>query len=306
MTVMEQKPAPTLQVDSILYQNEPARIRKTISHLNRAADLAIASGALSSVELVYGDCSPRAVLNDGCLWEVSSESYALRQIRYRVFRRNLGSALGHNLLGRRATSDYILVMNPDVLLAPDALIELMKPFADPGVGMTEARQLPIEHPKAFDPTTGATSWATTACAMTPTRVLKELGGFDHKTFFLYCDDVDYSWRVRLQGMKVVFCNNAVVFHDKRLGHDGGWMPGKAEQYYSAEAALMMAHKYSRPDIVADILRTYVGSGVDFLEKAAATYQRRKDAGLVPTPIDPGHRVAEFIGNGQYGRHRYEL
>ena len=303
---MEQNPAPTLQVDSILYQNDPERIRKTIGHLDRAADLAIAAGVLSRVELVYGDCSPQPVLRDAFVKDVAAESYALKEFRYRPFRRNFGSALGHNLLGRRALSDYILIMNPDVMLAPDALIELLKPFANANVGMTEARQLPIEHPKVFDQVTGITSWATTACAMTPTKLFRELGGFDYKTFFLYCDDVDYSWRVRLRDMKVVFRNSAVVFHDKRLGSDGAWMPGKAEQYYSAEAALMMAHKYSRPDIVTDILHAFTGSGVDHLEKAAATYRQRKDAGRLPAPLDPNHKVAEFVGNGQYGRHRYEL
>ena len=63
------------------------------------------------------------------------------------------------------------------------------------------------------------------------KLFERLEGFDADTFFLYCDDVDFSWRVRLAGYKVVHRSSAVVFHDKRVDHQGGLISGAAERYY---------------------------------------------------------------------------
>lgn len=173
-----------------------------------------------------------------------------------------------------------------------------------GVGMVEAKQLPIEHPKDYDPNTGETGWATTACALIPLSQFRQLNGFDADSFFLYCDDVDYSWRVREAGFKVIFAPHATVFHDKRVSPVGGWQPSGAEQRYSAEAALMMAHKWSRPDLVAQISAMYKNAGPN--EQAALkNYEDKKAQGTLPTPRDAAHRIAEFNGY-LYTRHRYRL
>src|SRR5690606_12759794 len=127
-------------------------------------------------------------------------------------------------------------------------IELNHALRRPGVGLVEAKQIPIEHPKDFDPETGETSWASTACAMGPLEVFREIDGFDADSFFLYGDDVDFSWRVRLAGYKVIHQSSAFVFHDKRLSHEGRWMSSPAEQYYSAEATLLLTYKWSRSDL----------------------------------------------------------
>lgn len=295
----------TLRVQSVLYGNEPDRIIQTIENLERAVDLAIYGGHLKSASLVYGDCSPVPVFSPGELARLTADCQALSKITHQVFGENLGSARGHNTLFEANDADYVLIMNPDVIMSPNALIEMIKAMRMPDAGMVEAKQLPIEHPKEFNPITGETPWATTACALIDATLMAELNGFDHQSFFLYCDDVDFSWRVRLAGRKVIYQSTAAVFHDKRLSTEGRWMAGAAEHYYSAEAALMMAHKYSRPDIVQQILGFFVGSGVPHFEKAAAEYERRKNAELLPQPIDTEHRVGYFV-DGLYARHRFPL
>ena len=37
---------------------------------------------------------------------------------------------------------------------------------------------------------------------------------------MYCDDVDFSWRVRLLGYKVIYRSDAPVFHAE--ASFGGW------------------------------------------------------------------------------------
>jgi GT2 family glycosyltransferase len=56
----------------------------------------------------------------------------------------MGSA-GYNALMELDQTDFTILMNPDIMFAPDALIELARPFADPSVAMS-VLQLPFEHP----------------------------------------------------------------------------------------------------------------------------------------------------------------
>ncbi len=300
-----ERPRPSLRVHSILYQNELSGVGQSIVHLNRAAELAIFAGAFSSVELLYGDCSPEPALGAEALEGLRQQSPGLRSIGHRFFAANLGSAAGHNRLLEDLATDCVLIMNPDVMLAPDALIQLAQPLGLHRTGMVEARQLPVEHPKDYDVRTGETGWATTACALIPRGVMAELQGFDSNSFFLYCDDVDFSWRARLAGYRVLFQPSAVVFHDKRLGSDARWAPSNAEKYYSGEAALMLAHKFSRPEIVSKLLGTFSSSGIDHLERAVRTFLERREAGTLAEPIDREHKVGLFV-DGFYAAHRFGL
>ena len=133
---------------------------------------------------------------------------------------------------------------------PGRSLRTVEPVRSPRVGIVEARQIPLEHPKKFDPVDGSTSWASGACMMIRAELLQQIGGFDGDSFFMYCDDVDFSWRARLAGYQVIHQPSARVFHDKRIQVDGRLVVSDAERYYSAEAALLMAWKYSRPDLVA--------------------------------------------------------
>ncbi|MBA1241969.1 glycosyltransferase family 2 protein [Pseudomonas japonica] len=295
----------SLRVHSVLYGNDFNRILQTVRHLNRAADLAIAADVFSSVEIIYGDSSPQQVIDEPSLDKMREEMYALADVNVDFFNANLGSAGGHNRLLKPAASDYVLIMNPDVMLAPDALIELARPYSEKSVGLVEARQLPIEHPKEYNKVTGETGWATTACALMPRDVVNEIGGFDNETFFLYCDDVDLSWRMRLAGYKVIYQPSASVYHDKRLSTTGKWAPTNSEQYYSAEAAILMAHKYSRPDLVSSLLHSFESSENRNLTDAAEKYHQLKQENKLPEPIDPSHKVASFEGDF-YTKHRFGL
>jgi GT2 family glycosyltransferase len=139
--------------------------------------------------------------------------------------------------------------------------------------------------------------------MVPVAVVREIGGYDSRSFFLYCDDVDFSWRVRLAGHRVVHQPTARVFHDKRLDVDGAWVVGAAEEYWSAEGALVLAHKYSRPGRVREIRRDLLAHGTEAQRRAVADFDRRADEGRLPDPIDRDHAVGLFV-DGNYARHRY--
>ena len=75
----------------------------------------------------------------------------------------------------------------------------------------EAVQFPEEHPKVYDPLTFETPWASGACLAIPRRVHASIGGFDDG-FFMYCEDVDLSWRARAAGHSVRTCPRALFLH----------------------------------------------------------------------------------------------
>ena len=261
------------------------------------------AGLISDWVLRLGDCSPAPVFDDETIAPLRAAVEASGgDFSYTVFGANLGSAAGQNRLAAAGVEDLMLILNPDTQVAPDTVSVLAEAVRD-DVGIAEARQVPLEHPKFFEPQTGNTSWASTACALTTREAFDLIGGFDSQTFFLYCDDLDYSWRLRLSGYRVIYEPSARVFHDKRLTITGDWPAGAAEIYYSAESAILLAFKYSRDDLVESLVRAFAKEGSEPGMRAVAEYERRKTSGELPIQLDGDHKVAQFI-NGNYAVHRF--
>ena len=293
----------TLAVQSVLYGNQGDDILRAGLALANSVRHARKAGLIGAWSLNLGDCSPQPVFT---VKELAPLRLALEatggSLSYVVFGENLGSAAGHNALARESQSQLMLILNPDAQVSPDA-ISLLAMAVVGTVGIAEARQVPLEHPKDFEAGTGVTSWASTACAMTQRAVFNQVGGFDSETFFLYCDDVDYSWRVRLAGYSVIMEPAATVFHDKRLTIHGDWPTSPAEEYYSAEAAILLAYKYSRPRLARTLVSRFRKQGTEPLLRAVDEFRNRKAEGRLPKPIDPRHKVATFLRDN-YAPHRY--
>ena len=294
--------ARSLAVQSILFGNSSRDIERAAEAVATSARFAVAEGLISSWEYIVGDCSSQAVFAldslDALRLMIEAEGGGFT---YEFFDENLGSAAGHNRLAEASASDLMIILNPDAVMAPDTIAVLARSTAA-DVGVVESRQLPLEHPKDYDALTGETSWASTACAMTPRHLFERLGGFDAATFFLYCDDVDYSWRARLADYRVLYAPAARLFHDKRLTTSGDWPASSAEIYYSAEAAILLAAKFSRPELAAELVAQFDAEG-GAAAKAATEFRRRSAAGLLAESIDSDHGVGQFIG-GNYAIHRF--
>jgi GT2 family glycosyltransferase len=294
----------SLQVQCVIYELPFDRARRAAEYLNCAARHAVDAGLIRRIELAYGDCSAERTIGADELDRLRAHNPHLSVISATFFGKNLGSAAGHNRLLAPSRSDLTLILNPDVLVAPNLLVELIKGIRRSNMGLVEGRQLPSEHPKDFDPETGRTSWCSTACLLGQTALIKSIGGFDAETFFLYCDDVDLSWRVRLAGYEIAYQPTAVCFHDKRISDQADWIAAAAERYYSAEAGLLLPYKYSRPDLTKGYLGHFAHSGDPELQKAAAAFEERNRAGKLPAPLDPDHKVGQFIA-GAYATHRFK-
>lgn len=291
----------TLRVQTVLYEPAPRDVVRFAAGMAAASACALETGAVASVELAIGDSSPEPVAKgiEGLLPEGPTPFV---KTTYLHFGANLGSAGGHNRLFTDSAADAVLVVNPDTYASPFLLAELVAGLADGTVGIVEARQLPIEHPKAHDPVTGDVSWASGSCFLVRAAVLAATGGFDADLFFMHGDDVDFSWRARLAGWRVVHRPTARVFHDKRLDERAVILPGAREAEQSAVVSVLLPWRYSRRDLALERLAR-LEAGDELSRAVAAGLRERIAAGDMPEPIDPDHRVGEFVGD-DYAEHRF--
>ncbi|GEM_PF-589217 len=129
---------------------------------------------------------------------------------------NIGFGAGHNRLmaaAFAAGADHYIAANPDGAFHPQAVLALLRMMqAQQDRALIEALQFPVEHPKPYDPFTFETPWLSGACLMIPHRAFEELGGFD-ESFFMYCEDVDLSWRARANGFVLLSCPAALFLHE---------------------------------------------------------------------------------------------
>lgn len=128
---------------------------------------------------------------------------------------NSGFGGGHNRLMQAAFQngyEIYIAVNPDGALHPDAVRYLVQMVqAANGRALVEALQFPSEHPKPYDPYTMDTPWVSGACLAISKAAFEDLGGFD-EGFFMYCEDVDLSWRARAQGYALKTCPRALFLH----------------------------------------------------------------------------------------------
>lgn len=128
---------------------------------------------------------------------------------------NIGFGAGHNALMKAAFdagADVYIAANPDGMFHPDCITNLARMHAaHEGQALIEACQFPVQHPKIYDPLTFQTAWASGACLWIPRAIHEAVGGFD-QSLFMYCEDVDFSWRVRAQGFQVLINPAALFLH----------------------------------------------------------------------------------------------
>jgi GT2 family glycosyltransferase len=126
---------------------------------------------------------------------------------------NLGFGRGHNANARRGASPWLLVINQDCIVEPGALGRLVETAANDGakVAAWEMRQIPYEHPKAYDPASLDAPWVSGAATLFRREAFEAAGGFD-EAIFMYGEDVDLSWRLRAAGWRITYQPKCAVVH----------------------------------------------------------------------------------------------
>ncbi len=147
--------------------------------------------------------------------------------------RNLGYTGAANLAAGQANGEWLFFLNPDAVASRDCLERLLEAVDDADVAIVGAQVLlpdgrinagenpinivgiswsggygrPREHGPARD-----TAAVSGAALLVRREAFLDLGGLC-PYFFMYVDDTDLAWRMRLSGRRVRYCPEAVVVHD---------------------------------------------------------------------------------------------
>ena len=294
----------SLTVQVVLYEDSLDRQVRLAAAIGAAARHTLSSTSIERIVVRYGDSSRWPCLpDDAAVLLGDAAGDGIDHVSSTFFDANLGSGGGSNALARGDDTDLLWVLNPDTYPAPSALTALVETVTADGVAVAESRQIPIEHPKAYDPVSGSTSWASGYSQLIRRDAFESVGGFDEHFFPLYCDDVDLSWRLRLDGWDVRHAPNSVVFHDKEIQPDGSVAWSATEARSSHLARLWLYRRYGRPDLEAAFVASTRTSGDPVAIDALTEFLDRVGTGDVPAAIDGAERVATFV-DGHYARRRF--
>ncbi|HEX6634057.1 MAG TPA: glycosyltransferase family 2 protein [Usitatibacter sp.] len=144
----------------------------------------------------------------------ASAASAFARIEVHASGANVGYGRAHNAALARGEAPFALVLNQDCVLEPGVLERLVDAaIASPAdVAAWELRQVPYEHPKAYDPATLETSWVSGAAFLVRRAAFEAVGGFDPR-IFMYGEDVDLSWRLRAAGWRLAYQPKLAVVHE---------------------------------------------------------------------------------------------
>lgn len=199
------EPAVELAVGVVLYQNTHEQLRRLVASLETCR----AEPGTPPFAVRFLDNSPDG--GSARLLETLGVTDGVERAG-----RNLGFGAGHNALMRKAfeapgCTAYVCV-NPDAVLHPACLRELAAELERlPRPGLVEALQFPDEHPKVYDPATHRTAWCSGCVLLISRQLFEAEAGFD-ENLFLYCEDVDLSWRARAAGFDVAVAPRALAHH----------------------------------------------------------------------------------------------
>jgi GT2 family glycosyltransferase len=155
--------------------------------------------------------------------------------------RNLGFAAANNVGIARASSEFVLLVNPDVELAPEYVERALRAFEDHHVGSVTGKLLRPGPGHLIDSTghnVYGMGWAENrgeelvdegfdaegevfgvcaAAAIYRRRALNEStidGEIFDESYFAYIEDVDLDWRLRWRGWKAWYVPTAVGIHHR--------------------------------------------------------------------------------------------
>lgn len=140
-----------------------------------------------------------------------------------------GFGANHNRAFEHCRSEFFCVLNPDIEVAsPELWQNLVREASAPGIGLAYPRVLNLDgtlqdnEREAVTPAallrrhllkreSARVDWISAAFWLVPSSVYRRLGGFDER-FFMYCEDVDFCLRLRLEGWTLRRAD-ATVVHD---------------------------------------------------------------------------------------------
>lgn len=156
---------------------------------------------------------------------------------------DMGPGIANNIGADKAAGKYLFLMNTDSYLDKNTLEKLHDALEKhPGYQIVEINMKNYEKSNMKDepykfgmdiygyPMPSDKIFYADVCGAAIKKSLyKKLGGFD-KTFYMYLDDLDLSWRARLLGIEIHLLNDIYIYH-----HTGGSSIATSTQYHEKKS-----------------------------------------------------------------------
>lgn len=159
-------------------------------------------------------------------------------------RENGGFARGYNDALKQITADYYILLNSDIevtenwikpvigMMQQNPLVAACQPkilsyyqkthfeYAGAAGGFIDKLGYPfcrgrifqtLEEDKGQYDDACEVFWATGACMFVRADIFHQMGGFD-EDFFAHMEEIDFCWRLRNEGYKVMYCPGSKVYH----------------------------------------------------------------------------------------------
>lgn len=163
------------------------------------------------------------------------QKYLSKKVSFFVLRKNVGYAGGHNFGVKKATGKYVFLLNPDTTVTQNFLQplvdemerDLLVAVAQPLVYLEKKRKTinlsgKLPHYLGFDwlrdynssvvRESGELLSFSGSGVMVRKAAFQKVGGFD-ESYFMYYEDSDLGWRLRMCGYSLRFVAESVIFHD---------------------------------------------------------------------------------------------
>jgi GT2 family glycosyltransferase len=205
----------------------------------RAAAIVVAfdsgSALTRCLDALRKDAVDVVVVNNGARGPEIDDAERREGVRVVEAGRNDGFGAGCNRGAASTDADVLVFLNPDTVAQPGAVAALARRLGDRGVGVAGGgrggRRRPARHhssgnvlhvsglawPGGYeDPADELTepreiAYASGAAMAIQSDLFHELGGFTEE-LFLYQEDLELCWRVRLRGLAIVVEPEADVLH----------------------------------------------------------------------------------------------
>lgn len=185
---------------------------------------------------------------------------------------NVGYAGANNIGIKHANGEFIFLLNPDTKVDINIFNNLLKAFrnnADMVVGqpivylMKDSKRVnltgKVTHFLGFDwvrgykktmyPCEGEIMSFSGCGVMIKKFVFNKTKAFD-QNYFMYYEDSDLSWRLRLFGYKLMFVPSAIMYHDYKYIPVEQYQSLKSKLFYNERNRIMTLYKnYSMRTIV---------------------------------------------------------
>jgi GT2 family glycosyltransferase len=188
---------------------------------------------------------------------------------------NTGFAGGVFQALQRVRTPVTVLLNNDAQARPGWLAALLRPLCGPHVAAVTSKLLLPDgrinsaggivttsgygHDRGFgEPDDGRfdepadVMYGCGAALALKTDAVREVGGVDPR-FFLYYEDVDLSWRLRLAGHRIVYVPDAVVAHEHSASAGAGSL---LHTYYTERNRLATLTVCATPGLVARAVLRY--------------------------------------------------